>query len=100
MYYHLKAYPSWSFSLNKPNLLDFFQQELNWIVLCYFYHCHYYVHRLYLRKGRGETRICKIYGSPSLPETEAMFAITADGIGDAQEWQGAFCDVYIFVLWW
>lgn len=41
--------------------------------------------RLYLRKGRGETRICKIYGSPCLPEKEAMFTITANGIGDAQE---------------
>lgn len=26
--------------------------------------------RLYLRKGRGESRICKIYDSPSLPESE------------------------------
>lgn len=41
--------------------------------------------RLYLRKGRGETRICKIYDSPCLPETEAIFAINADGIGDAKE---------------
>lgn len=41
--------------------------------------------RLYLRKGRGETRICKIYDSPCLPESEAMFAINADGIGDASE---------------
>ncbi|KAL0270022.1 UNVERIFIED_CONTAM: hypothetical protein PYX00_007567 [Menopon gallinae] len=41
--------------------------------------------RLYLRKGRGETRICKIYDSPCLPESEAMFAINADGIGDATE---------------
>nr|CAD7404885.1 unnamed protein product [Timema poppensis] len=41
--------------------------------------------RLYLRKGRGETRICKIYDSPCLPETEAMFAISADGISDAKE---------------
>ncbi|XP_054718313.1 DNA repair protein RAD51 homolog 1-like [Uloborus diversus] len=41
--------------------------------------------RLYLRKGRGETRICKIYDSPCLPEAEAMFAINADGIGDAKE---------------
>ena len=40
--------------------------------------------RLYLRKGRGETRICKIYDSPCLPEAEAMFAINADGIGDAK----------------
>lgn len=41
--------------------------------------------RLYLRKGRGETRICKIYDSPCLPESEAMFAITTDGISDAKE---------------
>jgi DNA repair protein RAD51 len=41
--------------------------------------------RLYLRKGRAETRICKIYDSPCLPESEAMFAINADGIGDAKE---------------
>ncbi|XP_013783490.1 DNA repair protein RAD51 homolog A isoform X2 [Limulus polyphemus] len=41
--------------------------------------------RLYLRKGRAETRICKIYDSPCLPEAEAMFAINADGIGDAQD---------------
>lgn len=41
--------------------------------------------RLYLRKGRGETRVCKIYDSPCLPESEAMFAIRAEGIGDAQD---------------
>lgn len=41
--------------------------------------------RLYLRKGRGENRICKIYDSPCLPEAEATFAITTDGIGDAKE---------------
>ncbi|KAG7331871.1 hypothetical protein KOW79_005840 [Hemibagrus wyckioides] len=41
--------------------------------------------RLYLRKGRGETRICKIYDSPCLPEAEAMFAINVDGVGDAKD---------------
>ena len=41
--------------------------------------------RLYLRKGRGETRICKIYDSPCLPESEAVFAINADGVGDAKD---------------
>lgn len=41
--------------------------------------------RLYLRKGRGETRMCKIYDSPCLPESEAMFTINSDGIGDAKE---------------
>ena len=49
-----------------------------------FNHC-FAVFRLYLRKGRGETRICKIYDSPCLPEAEAMFAINADGIGDAKD---------------
>jgi DNA repair protein RAD51 len=41
--------------------------------------------RLSLRKGRGETRICKIYDSPCLPEGEATFAIQGSGIGDATE---------------
>jgi len=41
--------------------------------------------RLYFRKGRGEQRICKIYDSPCLPESETIFAINADGIGDAKE---------------
>jgi DNA repair protein RAD51 len=40
--------------------------------------------RLYLRKGRAETRICKIYDSPSLPESEAVFAISNGGIIDAE----------------
>ncbi|TRY70894.1 hypothetical protein TCAL_04459 [Tigriopus californicus] len=41
--------------------------------------------RLSFRKGRGEQRICKIYDSPCLPESEAVFAINADGIGDAKD---------------
>lgn len=41
--------------------------------------------RLYLRKGRGESRICKIYDSPCLPESEAVFSINPDGIGDARD---------------
>ena len=41
--------------------------------------------RLYLRKGRGESRICKIYDSPCLPESEAVFAITGEGINDSNE---------------
>lgn len=40
--------------------------------------------RLYLRKGKGENRVCKIYDSPSLPEEEAMFAITNGGITDSE----------------
>ncbi|KAJ9472845.1 DNA repair protein rhp51 [Diplonema papillatum] len=41
--------------------------------------------RLFLRKHRGENRICKIYDSPSLPEGEAFFAIFEDGVGDARD---------------
>jgi len=41
--------------------------------------------RLSLRKGRGETRICKIYDSPNLPEAEATFTITGNGISDATD---------------
>ncbi|KAM0688221.1 Meiotic recombination protein dmc1, partial [Conglomerata obtusa] len=32
--------------------------------------------RLYLRKGRGETRVAKVYDSPDVPEAEAIYAIT------------------------
>lgn len=38
--------------------------------------------RLSLKKGRGEQRICKIYDSPCLPESDCVFAIYEDGIGD------------------
>lgn len=41
--------------------------------------------RLYLKKGKGENRICKIYDSPCLPESETTFAITTSGIADAKK---------------
>jgi DNA repair protein RAD51 len=41
--------------------------------------------RLSLRKGKGESRVCKIYDSPCLPENEATFGIFKDGIGDMKE---------------
>ncbi|VDK78016.1 unnamed protein product [Litomosoides sigmodontis] len=41
--------------------------------------------RIMLKKGRGETRIAKIYDSPDLPENEATFAITTVGVSDAKE---------------
>lgn len=41
--------------------------------------------RIYLRKGRGECRIAKIYDSPNMPEGEATFAITPGGIADAKD---------------
>ena len=40
--------------------------------------------RLKLRKGRGNTRVCKIFDSPDLPEADAVFAICENGINDAE----------------
>ena len=41
--------------------------------------------RLFLRKGKGDQRICKIYDSPCLPESEATFQISTGGIIDAKD---------------
>lgn len=41
--------------------------------------------RLSLRKGRGENRICKVYDSPTLPESEATFALSDAGITDGTD---------------
>ncbi len=41
--------------------------------------------RIMLRKGRGETRIAKIFDSPDMPENEATFAISTGGIIDAKD---------------
>ena len=38
--------------------------------------------RLFFRKGRGEERICKVYDSPSIPEGEAVFLISDEGVTD------------------
>lgn len=36
--------------------------------------------RVFLRKGKGEQRVAKIIDAPNLPEGEAVFSITEDGI--------------------
>jgi len=41
--------------------------------------------RLKLKKGRGDNRVCQIYDSPTLPESEAAFSISADGIQNAKD---------------
>lgn len=41
--------------------------------------------RLFFRKGKGDSRVCKIYDSPSLPEGEAIFAIGPGGIVDCEK---------------
>jgi DNA repair protein RAD51 len=39
--------------------------------------------RLFFKKARGENRVCKVFDSPLLPESEATFAITPLGVADA-----------------
>lgn len=41
--------------------------------------------RLSLRKGKGESRCVKVVQSPNLPEAEATFAISADGVTDYKD---------------
>ncbi|XP_068663858.1 DNA repair protein RAD51 homolog isoform X2 [Aristolochia californica] len=41
--------------------------------------------RLALRKGRAEERICKVISSPCLPEAEARFQISSEGVIDAKD---------------
>jgi DNA repair protein RAD51 len=40
------------------------------------------IHRLRLKKARGENRVMKVVDSPILPEAEAMYSITEQGIQD------------------
>ena len=41
--------------------------------------------RIYLRKGKGNIRIARLVSSPYLPEGEAVFKITENGIEDVRE---------------
>ncbi|KAF7702697.1 Meiotic recombination protein DMC1/LIM15 like protein [Cucumispora dikerogammari] len=41
--------------------------------------------RIYLRKGRDDIRIAKIYDSPDMPEAEAQFSISPEGVKDVSE---------------
>lgn len=44
----------------------------------------HYVHtRVYLRKGKGNQRVAKIYAGP-LPEVEATFSLTELGVVEAE----------------
>ncbi len=46
---------------------------------------HFSTHRVYVRKAKGNTRIARVIDSPYLPEGEAIFAITPQGIRDVEE---------------
>ena len=41
--------------------------------------------RLYMKKGKGDQRICKIYDSPCLPESEGIFQLSEGGIIDTND---------------
>lgn len=41
--------------------------------------------RLKLKKGRGENRICQVYDSPTLPESECSFSLGASGVENAKD---------------
>ncbi|MFH1773561.1 MAG: DNA repair and recombination protein RadA [Methanobacteriota archaeon] len=38
--------------------------------------------RIYLRKSKGGKRVARLIDSPSLPEGEAIFSVTKNGVGD------------------
>ncbi len=40
--------------------------------------------RLYLRRGKSNTRVAKLVDSPHLPDGEAIFMITEEGVKDAE----------------
>jgi DNA repair protein RadA len=42
-------------------------------------------HRLYIRKGKANTRVIHVIKSPYLPENEARVMITSKGVEDAEE---------------
>ena len=44
---------------------------------------HNSTYRLYLRRGKKGTRVAKMVDSPCLPEGEAIFALTENGVQDA-----------------
>jgi len=46
---------------------------------------HQATYRLYLRKGKAGTRVCRLVDAANLPESEAIFKITEDGLKDAEK---------------
>ena len=44
---------------------------------------HMATYRLYLRKSKVPKRIARLIDSPNLPEGEAVFSVTEDGVGEA-----------------
>ena len=46
---------------------------------------HACTHRVYLRKGKQNTRLARVIDSPSLPEVKIRIALTEKGVEDAEE---------------
>lgn len=46
---------------------------------------HLCTHRIYMRRGKGGTRVAKVIDSPYLPEKKASFIITEKGIEDSEK---------------
>jgi DNA repair protein RadA len=66
---------------NKETLIDISVPQIeNFIANGYVVHNSTY--RLYLRKGKDGTRIARLVDAPNLPEGEAVFKITENGITD------------------
>ena len=41
--------------------------------------------RISLRKGKGEQRVAKLIMSPSMPEAEASFSLSSDGVNEYKD---------------
>ena len=43
---------------------------------------HAATYRLFLRRGKGGKRVARLIDSPDLPEGEAIFGLTSEGVRD------------------
>jgi DNA repair protein RadA len=43
---------------------------------------HMSTYRLYVRKGKEDKRVARLVDSPNMPEGEAVFKVSAKGLGD------------------
>jgi DNA repair protein RadA len=46
---------------------------------------HASTYRIYLRRGKKDSRVAKLVDSPDLPDNEAIFFVVEKGIIDAEE---------------
>jgi len=46
---------------------------------------HASTYRMYLRRGKGGSRVAKLIDSPNLPDNETSFFLTAGGVKDEEE---------------